>query len=405
MTLAGILSCAVGAAPAGERGAPWRRHTIDDTSQGADGVRLGDADGDGLPDIVTGWEEGGVVRVYVNPGPAKAKERWPFVEVGRVVRPEDAVLADLDGDGAVDVVSSCEGGNRTMYVHWAPKDKRKYLDPGAWKTEPVPASRQKMQWMFCVPAQVDGRNGIDLFAAGKSRGAKVGWFEAPENPRDLSEWAWHEISVVGWTMSLAAMDMDGDGDMDVLVSDRINYRKNKELLRGIRWLEHPGSAGVKKGEAWKNHFLAGQDRQVMFMAVADMDGDGSQDIVSAVSGGPLLYLKHKKGPPPTWEAVEIPMPENVGTGKAVNVGDVDRDGRLDIVVSCEHAGQGRSGVFWMSREYKDRSDWRAHEISGPKGVKFDLVELLDLDGDGDLDVITCEERENLGVIWYENPTR
>ena len=29
----------------------------------------------------------------------------------------------------------------------------------------------------------------------------------------------------------------------------------------------------------------------------------------------------------------------------------------------------------------------------------------DLDEDGDLDVITCEESSNLGVIWYENPVK
>ena len=29
--------------------------------------------------------------------------------------------------------------------------------------------------------------------------------------------------------------------------------------------------------------------------------------------------------------------------------------------------------------------------------------MIDLDGDNDLDVLTCEERHNLGVIWYENP--
>ena len=46
---------------------------------------------------------------------------------------------------------------------------------------------------------------------------------------------------------------------------------------------------------------------------------------------------------------------------------------------------------------------RFHEISGPTGIKFDLVELLDLDGDGDLDVLTCEEAHHLGLIWYENP--
>ena len=46
------------------------------------------------------------------------------------------------------------------------------------------------------------------------------------------------------------------------------------------------------------------------------------------------------------------------------------------------------------------------DISGTiEGVKFDRIETIDLDGDGDLDVLTCEERDNLGVIWYENPLR
>jgi hypothetical protein len=44
-------------------------------------------------------------------------------------------------------------------------------------------------------------------------------------------------------------------------------------------------------------------------------------------------------------------------------------------------------------------------LGGPAGTKFDLIQTLDLDGDGDLDVITCEEKENLGLIWYENPLR
>jgi hypothetical protein len=44
-----------------------------------------------------------------------------------------------------------------------------------------------------------------------------------------------------------------------------------------------------------------------------------------------------------------------------------------------------------------------HDIGGPEGEKFDRIEMLDLDGDGDLDLLTCEERDQLGVVWYENP--
>ena len=68
--------------------------------------------------------------------------------------------------------------------------------------------------------------------------------------------------------------------------------------------------------------------------------------------------------------------------------------------------QDRSGVVWLSHGGDPRrGTWTRHEISGLEGVKFDLVPLLDLDGDGDLDVITTEEITNLGIIWYENPGR
>ena len=59
--------------------AEWNRHTIDDTSNGADGVRLEDVNGDGLMDIATGWEEGGLVRIYLNPGKDKVHSLWPSV--------------------------------------------------------------------------------------------------------------------------------------------------------------------------------------------------------------------------------------------------------------------------------------------------------------------------------------
>jgi hypothetical protein len=61
---------------------------------------------------------------------------------------------------------------------------------------------------------------------------------------------------------------------------------------------------------------------------------------------------------------------------------------------------------WLSyRNAPTDREWVARDISGAPGTKFDLVRLVDLDGDGDLDVLTCEEIENLGVIWYENPAR
>ena len=381
-----------------ERGAPWTRHTIDDSSRGADGVRLADANGDGLPDIVTGWEEGGVIRLYLHPGHTRATEKWPAVTVGQVRSPEDAVFVDLDGDGALDVVSSCEGKVQSLFVHWAPKDKGKYLDSAAWQTKAIPVSQGKTRWMFCVPVQVDGKNGVDLIVGSKKPNARIAWLEAPANARDLDAWTCHKIYDADWIMSIRAVDMDGDGDLDVLTSDR------KGEGRGARWLENPGPGPVQS-QPWRDHLISSAGRQIMFLTVADLDGDALADVVTAVKPKQVVFSRRKGADGTSWEDHAFSLPENTGTSKGVAVGDIDKDGKPDVVASCEHASKGTSGVFWMSyAESPTDPAWRAHEISGPEGVKFDRIELLDLDGDGDLDVLTCEERDNLGVFWYENPT-
>jgi len=385
-------------------GEPWPLHVIDDGSRGADGVRLADVNGDKLPDITTGWEEGGITRVYLHPGHDRVKMPWPAVTVGKTPSVEDAVFADLDADGRTDVVTSCEGGTRTMFVHWAPADPAAYLDPEAWKTEPIPASKGRQMWMFCLPMQVDGRAGIDLVAAGKGAGAEIGWFEAPENARRLDEWTWHPISPAGWIMSLIAADMDGDGDADVVTTDR------KGPHRACRWLENPGP-GPAQSKPWTDHLIGGADRQVMFMTVANLDRDGADDVLVALSPGPLLLLRRQGPRSADWQPCEIPMPKGTGTGKGVAVGDIDGDGTPDVVFSCENAHGEKSGLMWLSCDGSPLDGkWRAHHLSGPAGIKFDRIELTDLDGDGDLDVLTCEEsqpvegkRRGLGVIWYENP--
>ena len=379
---------------------PWARHTIDNSSQGADGVRLADVNGDGLEDITTGWEEGGKIRVYLNPGAARAREPWPTVNVGDVANPEDAVFADLDGDGSMDVVSSTEGETRKMFVHWAPKSKDRYLDKAAWKTEALPASVDLARWMFALPMRIDGNHGADLVAGAKDKGAKIGWFQAPESPRDLAAWKWRPLYEAGWIMSLLPADMDGDGDLDVVASDRMGPS------RGALWLENPGAEHAVSGDWNERRIGPAGEYEAMFLTIADLDRDWLDDVLVAVRGGPLRYHRRTKFSPASWETHTIELPPHTGTGKSVAVGDIDLDGKPDIVFSCENAIDGKAGVMWMSsRNAATDSAWDGHPISGPQGIKFDLVQLLDLDGDGDLDVITCEERDNLGVIWYENPLR
>ncbi|WP_152053884.1 FG-GAP repeat domain-containing protein [Tautonia marina] len=368
----------------------WVRHTIDDSSSGADGVRLADLNGDGLLDLATGWEEGGIVRAYLNPGPDRAKAPWPAVTVGQVASPEDAVIVDLDGDGFPDIVSSCEGKTQTVFVHWNPGDPAALLDPEAWTTEPIPATVGMQQWMWCVPMQVDGRFGVDLVVAGKNDGASLGWLEAPENPRNLSAWRWHPIRPVGWIMSLLAHDLDFDGDLDLIGSDRRGDR------RGVFWLERRGPAHSTE---WVEHPIGGEDAEVMFLDVADLNG--REDILVATRDRGVQIFRTEED---SWQSSRIPLGDAIGTGKAVAVGELNGDGWLHLVVSTENA-RGKHGlvqITWIGKTID--GPVRLRTISGAQeGTKFDLVRLIDLDGDGDLDVLTCEETDGLGVIWYENP--
>lgn len=399
-------------------GEGWRRHFVDNTSRGADGARLADVNGDGLPDIATGWEEGGLIRAYLNPGPHKASQLWPRVTVGTVKSPEDAVFVDLDADGATDVVSCCEGGNRTVYVHWAPHDRHHYLDPDAWTTEPIPVTQKQQLWMFALPLQIDGRYGIDLIVGSKGREATIGWLQSPENARDLSGWTFHKLYDAGWIMSLEPCDVDGDGDMDVIASDR------KGGHRGVLWLENPGPASEtgdsspkQRGQSpflpsqWSVHRIGADGQEVMFLDVVDFDGDGQRDVVAAIRPGEIQFLRHPGDPREPWPAHVIRFPKQVeglepGTAKSVRAADVNLDGRIDLLVTCEKAAGSKTGAFWMSyRNSVTDADWEPHAIGGAEGLKYDLIQVLDLDADGDLDLLTCEERDLNAVVWYENPTR
>jgi hypothetical protein len=135
----------------------------------------------------------------------------------------------------------------------------------------------------------------------------------------------------------------------------------------------------------------------MFLGVGDLDGNDRSDVLAATNGGPLMLFRAIERE--TFERISIPLPDNTGTGKGVAIGDIDLDGRNDIVFSTEGAIGNKRGVMWM-RAIGPVPDgnWLGFDIAGIRGAKFDRIELLDVDHDQDLDVVTTEEREGLGVI-------
>lgn len=370
-----------------QSGVAWERHTIDASSRGADGVKLADANGDGRLDVATGWEEGGVVRVYFQPERLRARQPWPSAEVGRVRSPEDAVLVDLDGDGHTDVVSATEGNDRTLYVHWAPTTAG-----AAWQTGAFTATRGTQRWMQVLPLNIDGRHGVDLVVGGKGAGASIGWLEAPARPRDVEAWRFHALRPAAWIMSLIAADLNGDGRDDLLFTDR------KAPHAALGWLERPQDVHA----AWSEHTIANDfGGEPMFLARADVDGDGVPEILVAVK--PRRIFIFKRDALRGWARTILNLAGELGTAKAVHAADLDADGRTDLVFSCEEAVGTKTGVVWLRQQPAGGFDLRP--LAGPDGVKFDLVATCDIDGDGALDVLTTEETDGLGVVWYRNPLR
>jgi hypothetical protein len=266
-------------------------------------------------------------------------------------------------------------------------------------------STASQQWMFALPLDVDGRHGPDLIVGSKGPNAGVGWLESPVRPRELASWRYHRMIEAGWIMSLRAIDMDGDADLDVLLSDRRGENS------GVRWLEHPGPQQQRSERTapavWSVHEIGGRGHEVLFLDVAARDDAATPasipDIEIAVADKDvgLLRFRRQGAAADQWSTEQIAWPAGCGRPKAVAIGDMDLDGNSDLVLTCESA-RDLSGVRWLSQQ---DGAWQDHEISGNAGIKFDRIELVDLDEDGDLDVMTCEERENLGVIWYENPIR
>lgn len=379
----------------------WKLHTIDNSSSGADGVKLADINNDGLMDIVTGWEEGGITKLYLNPGPKNIKAKWPSVIVGETPKVEDAVFADMNNDGLLDVVSCLEGKSKKITVQFAPESD--VLNASAWSQKTLPASDGMMQWMYAEPFQLDGRYGIDLIAAGKGENSQLGWFEAAKNAEDLSAWQWHPISTMGWVMSIMLRDMDNDGDMDIIVTDR------RGELQACRWLENPG-IGKRQKQHWINHIIGAEKLQAMFMTMADMDNDGPEEIVMCERDTQTIRIYKRQNEQGTlWTEKIIAIPTTTGNAKSVEAGDVNGDGLQDLVLSTNNDGKPKAGLSWIDgNDLVGEKRPVFNAISGKHGAKYDKVELVDLDQDGDLDVLICEENygegsKGLGVIWYENP--
>ena len=360
----------------------WPMHIVDASLIGADGVRLADFNDDGLMDIVTGWEESGVVRLYLHPGYSKVHFRWPSVTVGTGKSPEDAVPFDVDGDGQLEVVSCHEGKKRQVLVHrnTVGANNEQLLEKTNWQTERI-APLDGQMWMYATPIHLR-RNKHGIVFGSKNEGATLTLLLPPKNnATTLKNWEVLRLRSAGWIMSIDCLDMDGDEDEDIVLSDR----KGKQ--RGVYWLEQPDD---NTNDKWKEHAVGGMENETLFI-----DPSASRILASSRNS---VWFEFMRGPDQNWSTTSHNNPTDVPFGKAVARLN---DGRIAMTANtaADKIKKQRAGI-WIKHPNKP---WQS--IDTTPSVKFDRMELIDLDGDGDQDILTCEERQNLGVIWYENPQR
>lgn len=401
----------------------WMLHTIDKKFSGADGIDLFDLDEDGDLDAVVSWEEDGRIMFYKNPGPKDARHRWPRTDISGGLdtkKIEDARFADFDGDGHVDaVVSATETHNKKVGIHWL-TDRQEFTKKESWTGTWID---RNLHYLFLKLAigQIDNRGANDIVVGTKTKHGVPGkliWYPAPDRP-DLAnsgKWRGLVIAGIGWIRNIDIMDMDNDGDNDILMSD------NKRLS----WFEN--RLREKPMAPWREEVISYIDNG--YFRVCGLEGDGRLRIVA---GGPTYdrdnadlaaRIYSQDGTDGRWVSTEVRTtnrlprdnPESEFVIKGIACGDLNNDGLMDLTFSMSGFGYG---VFALIQDIDSHgvTEWKTTIVSDVdhnhllSGIKYDTVELADLDEDGDLDVITTEENggtllsgaRGLGVVWYENP--
>ena len=206
----------------------------------------------------------------------------------------------------------------------------------------------------------------------------IGGMKGPLLAYIAPDWKKHEIAEGGWDgVNGEIADLDGDGDQDV-------------VMGGVLWFENPGT--VK--QAWTSHQI--EKLRLHDIEIADLNADGRLDVIGrdqsafGRAGNKIVLYYQQNGQ--KWDRQEIECPH----GEGLELGDLDGDNDPDIVI----------GALWYENPGKPQARWKQHRYTSQWTEPDAKVELADLNADGRPDIVLTPaelKKETYKISWYEAP--
>ncbi|MEW6744287.1 MAG: FG-GAP-like repeat-containing protein [Planctomycetota bacterium] len=368
---------------------------MDPHMEGPQSVAAADLDGDGDLDLVSAnvgyYPDKGNLTILLQtaPGIFTSDPNNPHTDPDMDV-PQSVAAADLDDDGDVDLVS----GNRDSLTVFF------QTSPGIFTRDPNnPHTDPDMEAAYSVTAgDLDADGDLDLVSAtpylSYAPGNLTIFFQTspgifrpdPDNP--------HTDPGMDGSYSVVAADLDGDGDLD-LVSANYGARNVTIFFQT--------SPGVFAADRTNPH----TDPDVLgpcSVAAADLDGDGDLDLASGNEGSHNLTIFFQ-----TNAGFLTPDANNPHTDpdmiRAVYVAaaDLDSDGDLDLVLaSAGHYAPGNLTIFFQTSPGVFTADPN-NPHTDPDILVTHSVAAADLDGDGDVDLVSANFLPSLTILFQTSP--